>query len=442
MELAGQTLHDFVLNLLTDPQALSAFDLDPEGALGNAGLSDISAADVHEIVPLVMDYTPMQMPLAGGLGSSLGGLSTGALEQGQASAIAQLQHVTQALGGQFSSAGSADGMHGIGTFSSPLGDSLFNASATPDGQFNVVSEFTNTDFGFSADSAGTGDIERGINVGSDLASPFGGGSFTGTGSVDGHFSGAGQFSSEVLGAAGGGSVDGSVTDGLNVTAAFESPLGNGSVSLTAPGLSEVTDHNSALGAQALSNGSDTVASALANPAAALADPSAVLANPAAAVSALAGNLPVNAMGALPTNTAPLAVTGDSPQVDAAHHAVGGVMHDVTDQVHGGAPSGVAQHLPLDQAHGVAGNALGNVTDHLHSLTGSGVVPNVAGADPLHTVNSTVSTVHDTAGHAISQSPLTDLSGVSGVNDLSHTVEHNAVTDGVHHLLGNDLGAHF
>ncbi|MCW3841891.1 IniB N-terminal domain-containing protein [Micromonospora yasonensis] len=53
-----QTLHDFVLNLLTDPDARSAFDLDPEGALQAAGLTDVTAADVQDVVPLVVDYAP------------------------------------------------------------------------------------------------------------------------------------------------------------------------------------------------------------------------------------------------------------------------------------------------------------------------------------------------------------------------------------------------
>lgn len=59
-----QTLHDFVLNLLTDPDARSAFDLDPEGALQAAGLTDVTAADVQDVVPLVVDYAPGAAGLA------------------------------------------------------------------------------------------------------------------------------------------------------------------------------------------------------------------------------------------------------------------------------------------------------------------------------------------------------------------------------------------
>nr|MDT0662777.1 IniB N-terminal domain-containing protein [Micromonospora sp. DSM 115978] len=67
-----QTLHDFVLNLLTNPDARSAFELDPEGTLRNAGLGDLTPADVQDVVPLVVDYAPVQgltnLDAVGGLG--------------------------------------------------------------------------------------------------------------------------------------------------------------------------------------------------------------------------------------------------------------------------------------------------------------------------------------------------------------------------------------
>lgn len=49
------TLHDFTLGLLTDLDAREAFQQDPLGALEAAGLSDITAGDVHDILPLVLD---------------------------------------------------------------------------------------------------------------------------------------------------------------------------------------------------------------------------------------------------------------------------------------------------------------------------------------------------------------------------------------------------
>lgn len=90
-----QTLHDFVLNLLTNPDARSAFELDPEGALRDAGLTDITVADVQDVVPLVVDYAPVQ-----GLGSLLPVTGDLGLEQFQpdpTAVIGQLQHVAYQL---------------------------------------------------------------------------------------------------------------------------------------------------------------------------------------------------------------------------------------------------------------------------------------------------------------------------------------------------------
>ncbi|MDQ7907741.1 IniB N-terminal domain-containing protein [Phytohabitans sp. ZYX-F-186] len=93
-----QTLHDFVLNLLTNPEARSAFELDPEGTLNAAGLGDITAADVQDVVPLVVDYAPVQgiTGLVPTSDLSLGQL--GALDGDATNVIGQLQTVTQQLG--------------------------------------------------------------------------------------------------------------------------------------------------------------------------------------------------------------------------------------------------------------------------------------------------------------------------------------------------------
>ncbi|MBM0237789.1 IniB N-terminal domain-containing protein [Micromonospora sp. ATA32] len=90
-----QTLHDFVLNLLTDPDARSAFDLDPEGALQAAGLSDITAADVQDVVPLVVDYAPGQglAPLA----PMTGQLGLDPLVTDTTDVVGQLQTVAQQI---------------------------------------------------------------------------------------------------------------------------------------------------------------------------------------------------------------------------------------------------------------------------------------------------------------------------------------------------------
>ncbi|MEH0821459.1 MULTISPECIES: IniB N-terminal domain-containing protein [unclassified Micromonospora] len=90
-----QTLHDFVLNLLTNADAKSAFDLDPEGALQAAGLTDITAADVQDVVPLVVDYAPAYglAPVA----SVAGQVGVDPLLPDTTDVVGQLQSVTQDL---------------------------------------------------------------------------------------------------------------------------------------------------------------------------------------------------------------------------------------------------------------------------------------------------------------------------------------------------------
>ncbi|GGM63288.1 hypothetical protein GCM10012275_37390 [Longimycelium tulufanense] len=89
------TLHDFVLHLLSDPQARAAFETDPQGVLEQAGLGDITALDVQEVIPLVVDTAPV----AGltGLDTDLVGLSSLGVDARPADAIGQLQAVTQKL---------------------------------------------------------------------------------------------------------------------------------------------------------------------------------------------------------------------------------------------------------------------------------------------------------------------------------------------------------
>ncbi len=51
------TLHGFASKLLSDPQAMAAYEFDPEGELAAAGLQDITPQDVQEIIPLVTEYS-------------------------------------------------------------------------------------------------------------------------------------------------------------------------------------------------------------------------------------------------------------------------------------------------------------------------------------------------------------------------------------------------
>jgi hypothetical protein len=88
---SSPTLQDFVLNLIYDPAARSAFELDPESALHAAGLGDITAADVQQVIPLVVDSAPVAglQGLAG-----VDDLTTGVANLDVAGAVSQLQAIT------------------------------------------------------------------------------------------------------------------------------------------------------------------------------------------------------------------------------------------------------------------------------------------------------------------------------------------------------------
>ncbi len=63
MTYSFQNLQDFVLNLLNDEAARSAYAADPTGALADAGLGDLTPQDVQEVIPLVTDSLPNETPL-------------------------------------------------------------------------------------------------------------------------------------------------------------------------------------------------------------------------------------------------------------------------------------------------------------------------------------------------------------------------------------------
>jgi hypothetical protein len=88
--MTSPTLQDFVLNLIYDPAARTAFELDPEATLRHAGLDDITATDVQQVLPLVIDSAPV----AGLTGpDGLDDLTTGVASLDVAGAVAQLQAI-------------------------------------------------------------------------------------------------------------------------------------------------------------------------------------------------------------------------------------------------------------------------------------------------------------------------------------------------------------
>lgn len=111
-----QSLFHFVFHLVSNADQLTAFQSDPAGALADAGLSDINATDVLEVLPLVSD----NLPATSGLETLLADLPS----TGQAiSGIEQLQAVAYAVSSQVSSFSVAgNGFSAAGTFSSVGGE--------------------------------------------------------------------------------------------------------------------------------------------------------------------------------------------------------------------------------------------------------------------------------------------------------------------------------
>ncbi|MEV6244258.1 IniB N-terminal domain-containing protein [Lentzea sp. NPDC051838] len=92
------TLHDFVLSLLSDPALKAAFANDAQGTLEQAGLADITAVDVQEVIPLVIDLlpaTPAGLPALDSVAFT--GLPQEVLAEGPLGAISQLQAVASQL---------------------------------------------------------------------------------------------------------------------------------------------------------------------------------------------------------------------------------------------------------------------------------------------------------------------------------------------------------
>jgi hypothetical protein len=167
---SSPTLHDFVLNLLCDATARSAFELDPEGALEAAGLGDITAADVQEVIPLVVDYAPVQ-----GIPALIptDQLAAGVTEVDMAGAVRHLQAVTQqlALGvpqpiaDVNAAAASAVTVNGGGLLTDPLpvgGLSGLSGLSTLPGGVTTLPAGVGADAGLSVDHDPAAGVDAGL----------------------------------------------------------------------------------------------------------------------------------------------------------------------------------------------------------------------------------------------------------------------------------------
>jgi hypothetical protein len=427
MEQADQTLHDFVLNLLSDSQALAAFEQDPAAVLDNAGLSGISAVDVQEVIPLVIDYVPVHAQV---LDSVLSQLPLDSVSTGQLGAIQQLQFVTQALGG----------LPGLSTGDVSLGDpntagGLLNLTSDGQGHIAGLGELT-TPLGGGAGSL-TADIQNGVegalwehsaagSVSTDIQVPGLGSlpglpglpSLPGVGGLASGFSAA----SDLTNALDGGAL-GSVTGAANVTGTVTSNV------------------NTA--ANLLTGAADLTAGALANPSEVV----GALSNPTAAVAALTGvaeNYAEYGTSSLPAPANALAGQALQTASGVGDTVVGHVQSVLpTDAL-----SGVTSHLPVGDPAQAVGTVQGVVSQVTGTLGSTGALSGITGhLDATHVVTGAVSDVTGTVsgsldatasasastdGSVASQSVVGNVTGITGAAGSVTTATH-AVTSDLNHV---------
>ncbi|KAA2261949.1 hypothetical protein F0L68_14685 [Solihabitans fulvus] len=376
---SDQTLHGFVLNLLSDPQALSAFQLDPEGTLHHAGLSDISAEDVQEVIPLVVDYAPVHG--LGGLDHALGDLHVDTLQAGHSGAVAHLTFVTKALSGQLPS---------------------------PEFRVGGVAHF--------------GDHTHGFDAAGGVRTPLG------------HASGVVGFTPG-HGLHAGFEAAGDVTDTLD-SGAFGTAASTVTSALANPTGTAQTVTNAVTGA------TDIAAGALTNPASAFnalasqvgplgaVTPFGVPSLPAAALPAhlpteLPSNLPVHLPAGVP------ALPADPGQaLQAAQHAANDALSHAQ---HGSVTDLVTSHLPV-------GHLPTDPTQLVHDVTSTvtGVVGQTGLGDAV--AHSPVADVvnHSPVADVVSHSPVGDSASASPVGTVNSDAHAGLVDHTVHGVLGVDL----
>ncbi len=89
---AATSLLDFILNMLKDSQAQAEFRASPEQVLAANGLTGVSAADIHETLPLVTDNRFVELTSSHAPSPSV---VPGAGDSGVHAAIQYLNHITR-----------------------------------------------------------------------------------------------------------------------------------------------------------------------------------------------------------------------------------------------------------------------------------------------------------------------------------------------------------
>jgi hypothetical protein len=379
------TLHDCVLNLLQDPTQLAAFTEDPQALLSQAGLADITPADVSQALPLVIDYAPAH--LVATLEAAQSALPVD-LTDNPADAVAQLTQLASSLN-DTSSYLHIDDNAGVPT---------------------VTGGIANPELGISGSGVLTADTQTGVHGTLGVLSP------------DGHLTWEGDTSG--------------LAGGLSGLGAFDAVAGG----LDGDVISKVT--GGALDGNALSGATAFATNVLAYPTDDLAHPTDLTNGLTASIGG--ASLPTDLAGdptAAVSDTLH-SVLANVPNPASLGNTVGlGGLGDVTSGLTHNA--GLAGSDPLS---GVTSH-LGGVTDLVNGAI-SNVTSQVPGADALHGVTGGLTGVTGADAHgsvsgdagASSASPLSGVSA-SAVGDTVHNVTGD-VTGALHGVvpdLGGDHG---
>ena len=89
----ANSLLDFVLSLVRDPDAAARYAADPAGAIADAHLTDVTSADVNNLIPMVTDSMSTAAPALGGDGNVwTSGAATAAFDAFDAHVSAPVEH--------------------------------------------------------------------------------------------------------------------------------------------------------------------------------------------------------------------------------------------------------------------------------------------------------------------------------------------------------------
>ena len=92
----ANSLLDFVLSLVRDPDAVARYAADPAGAIADAHLTDVTSADVNNLIPMVTDSMSTAAPALGADGNVwTSGAATAAFDAFDAHLSAPVEHAAR-----------------------------------------------------------------------------------------------------------------------------------------------------------------------------------------------------------------------------------------------------------------------------------------------------------------------------------------------------------